>query len=340
MIRAAVIGLGRWGRNHVRAVQAPQAQPADAPPSSAIRFTRAVVQTPEKSQAFADGHGIELGTDFAAVLADPQIDAVVLATPNSRHPGEVIACARAGKAVLCEKPLALTLAQAREAVDACIRAGVVLTVGQDKRRWPSMDALAEVVASGALGPLLHAEGHFSNENTKNFQTSWREQPEEAPAASLTGTGIHVLDAFIRMFGPLDTVFAQQLVLAPAPALQDTLSLLLRFRQPLSAVLCGVRSTPLFWRAHVFGRDGSAEAIGERELLLRRSGGLLERRTFEPVNALRLQLETFAAAVARGGAAAAPESWPIPPQQLLATVAAVEAVAIALREGAVVRAPAV
>ncbi len=336
MIRAAVIGLGRWGRNHVRAVQAP----GDVPASGALRFTRAVVQTPEKSQAFADEHGLELGTDFAAVLADPAIDAVVLATPNSRHPGEVIACARAGKSVLCEKPLALTLAQAREAVAACVDHAVVLTVGQDKRRWPSMDALADVVASGALGPLLHAEGHFSNENTRNFQTSWRELPEEAPAASLTGTGIHVLDAFIRMFGPLDTVLAQQLVLAPAPAIQDTLSLLLRFHQPLSAVLCGVRSTPLFWRAHVFGRDGSAEAIGEHELVLRRSGAPLERRMFGPVSALRLQLESFAAAVNDNASSPSPAHWPIAPQQLLATVAAVEAVATALREGSVVRAAAV
>ena len=75
MIRAAVIGLGRWGRNHVRSVQG-----GDDLPSPHVRFVRAVVQTPERSADFAREHGLALGTDLRAVLADPSIDAVVLAT--------------------------------------------------------------------------------------------------------------------------------------------------------------------------------------------------------------------------------------------------------------------
>ena len=84
MIRAAVIGLGRWGRNHVRSVQG-----GDDPPSPHVRFVRAVVQTPERSADFAREHGLALGTDLRSVLADPSIDAVVLATPNSQHAGQV-----------------------------------------------------------------------------------------------------------------------------------------------------------------------------------------------------------------------------------------------------------
>jgi predicted dehydrogenase len=64
MIRAAVIGLGRWGRNHVRSVQG-----GEAPPSPHVRFVRAVVQTPEKSAEFAREHGLDLGTELDAVLA-------------------------------------------------------------------------------------------------------------------------------------------------------------------------------------------------------------------------------------------------------------------------------
>lgn len=329
MIRAAAIGLGRWGRSHVRSVQG-----GEASPSPHVRFVRAVVQAPEKSADFAREHGLELGTDFDAVLADPSIDAVVLATPNSQHAGQVRACAAAGKSVLSEKPLALSLDDARSAVQACIDAGVVLTVGQDKRHWPSMRELGRVVASGVLGPLLHAEGHFSNENQKNFFTSWRERPEEAPASSLTATGIHVLDGMIRLFGPVTRVSATTVSQPPPDEALDALTMVYTFERPMSAVLCGVRPTPLFWRLHVFGRDGSVEAIGDREVVVRLTGQPVQRLDLQPVNGLRLQLEAFAAAVA---ARAQSTAWPIPPAEMLGTIAAVEAVARSLRDGAPVQA---
>jgi len=328
MIRAAVIGLGRWGCNHVRAAQAPGTAAC-----TTLRFTRAVVRDTSRSADYAREHDLQLGARFEDVLADPSIDAVVLATPNSLHAGQIEACARAGKSVLSEKPLALTLAAARQALDACARAGVVLSVGHDKRLWPSMQALAEVVASGELGSLLHVEGHFSNENVHNFHTSWREDPAEAPGASLTGTGIHVLDAMVRMLGPVDRVGVLHRSLpgsagdGPAP---DALTATLEFASGATGVLCGVRPTPLFWRVHVFGTHGSAEAIGDLDLVVRTSGAPPRRLAFERVDALRLQLDAFAAAIARRARGDA--AWPVPPAQLLGTVAGAEAVFAALRSG--------
>jgi predicted dehydrogenase len=102
----------------------------------------------------------------------------------------------------------------------------------------------------------------------------------------------------------------------------------RFARPMSAVLCGVRPTPLFWRLHVFGRDGSVEAIGDREVVIRLSGQPIRRLDLQPVNGMRLQMEAFAAAVA---ARAQPAAWPIPPGEMLGTIAVVEAVAQSLRD---------
>lgn len=328
-----MFGLGRWGRNHVRAAQAPGASP-----SAALRFTRAVVRDPARSADYAREHGLALGTSIEDVLADPAIDAVVLATPNSQHPAQIEACAQAGKSVLSEKPLALTLVSARAALAACERAGVVLAVGHDKRLWPSMRALARVVASGELGVLLHVEGHFSNENARHFHTSWREDPAEAPGASLTGTGIHVLDAMVRMLGPVDRVRVLHRTLpgdangGPAP---DALTATLEFVSGCTGVLCGVRPTPLFWRVHVFGTHGSAEAIGDQDLIVRMAGQPPRRLEHARVDALREQLETFAACVAR--TAQGTQAWPVPPAQLLGTVAGAEAVFAALRTGETVAA---
>src|SRR5712672_526733 len=81
VIRAAIVGLGRWGQNLVASVQGK---------SDAIRFTAGATRTPEKSRAFADAHGFPLHDRYEKLLADPAIDAVVLATPHSLHAGQII----------------------------------------------------------------------------------------------------------------------------------------------------------------------------------------------------------------------------------------------------------
>ena len=322
MINAAIVGLGRWGQNHVSSVQGV---------SERVRFTRGVVRHPEKVREFADKNELRLSGDYAEVLADADVQMVVLATPNSLHPSQIIAAAEAGKAVLCEKPLALTRADAERAVQACERAGVPLGVGQDKRFWPSMRELKRVVDSGALGELLHVEGHFSNENASNkLHYGWRESPAESPGGSITATGIHVLDAFINLIGPVRHAHAQHILKRPPPESLDTLAITLEFENRVSGVLCGVRATPMYWRVHVFGTQGSAEAIGETELVVRKSGAAPERLTFERVNALRCNLEAFADAV-EGRAA-----YPIPVTQMIDTIAALEAIVKSIASNSAVR----
>lgn len=311
MITAAIVGTGRWGRTLVESVQGK---------SDRLRFTHVVSRDPARARDFAERHGLEAVAGLEAALRRPQLDAVVLATPHSQHADEIVAVAGAGKGVFCEKPLTLTKAAAERAVAACRRAGVVLAVGTDKRWFPAMAELARIVASGALGPILHLEGHFSNEVAATMFSPWRDDPEQSPAGGLTGTGIHVLDAMIRMAGPVRRVQAMLRSHQPAPDPHDSLSCLLDFASGVSGILAAVRSTPTFWRVHVFGRNGSAEALGRDELVLRNSGAAPERRHFAPVDSVRANLEAFAAAVA-GGA-----PYPIPPDEIVAVVAAFEAIA--------------
>jgi len=319
MINAAIVGLGRWGQNLVNSVQGT---------STRLRFARGVVRNPDKVSAFAAKHGLQLSSDYAELIADPAIQAVVLATPNSLHPQQIIAAAGAGKAVFCEKPLALTCADAQRAAHACEHAGVPLGVGQDKRYWPSMRELKRVVDSGVLGQVLHVEGHFSNENArKGLHHGWRESPAESPGGSITATGIHVLDAFVNMLGPVRRVQAQHIRHRPPPDTLDTLSILFEFTNRVSGVLCGVRATPMYWRVHVFGTSGSAEALGETGLVLRMSGASPQRQSFEPVNALRCELEAFADAI-EGRAA-----YPVTVTQMVDVIAALEAIVKSMQSNA-------
>ena len=91
------------------------------------------------------------------MLADADVDAVVLATPHSMHSAQTIAAAGAGKHVFCEKPFALTRADAEAAAEATRSAGVVLGLGYNRRFHPEMTRLREQIRGGELGTILHVE---------------------------------------------------------------------------------------------------------------------------------------------------------------------------------------
>jgi predicted dehydrogenase len=311
MINAAIVGLGRWGQTLVASVQ---------DKSERLRFALAVTRDPERSRDFLGRHGLLPVRSLDAALADRDIDAVVLATPHSQHADQIVAVAGAGKAVFCEKPLTLTRAEAERAVAACRDGGIVLGVGTDKRFFPAMQELARIAASGELGQLLHIEANFSNEVSATMFSPWRDSPGESPAGGMTGTGIHALDAMIRMAGPVRRVQAQLLTHRSAPDPLDTISALLEFRSGVSGMLAAVRCTPLFWRVHAFGRDGSAEALGRTELVLRKSGEKPRPIALQEVDSVRANLEAFADAVA----GTAP--YPIGPAEMVDVVAAFEAIA--------------
>lgn len=314
MIDAAIVGLGRWGRTLVEAVQGK---------SDRLRFTRAVSRNPEQLRDFAARHRLELVGELAPVLADRSIDAVVLATPHSLHRDQVIAVAKAGKAVFCEKPLTLKKADALRAIEACREAGVVLGIGTDKRFFPSLRELLRLVKDGELGRILHLEAHFSNEVAGTF-SEWRYSLDESPAGGMTGTGIHMLDALVALAGPVRRVQALLLAHKPPPDPLDSLSALLEFASGVSGTLAMVRSTPAYFRLHAFGRRGSAEALGRNELVLRRSGAEPQRSILPPIDSVRVNLEAFADAVADG------TPYPIPTSEMLDTVAAFEAIAEAAK----------
>jgi predicted dehydrogenase len=251
---------------------------------------------------------------------------VLLATPHSLHPAQVIACATAEKQVFCEKPLALTRADAIRMFGACRKAGVVLAVGHNRRFWPSMSALRDTVASGALGTILHVEGHNSNENSQNIIAGWRLSPKESPGGGLTGAGLHVLDAFVSMLGPVRRVYAQLKSRQQGPPPLDTAVMTLDFVNGVTGTLSTVRATPFYWRVHVFGTKGSAEVLDEATMILRESGGAPQRITYPAIDVLRSEIDAFADAIENNRPFAVPEA------EVLATLSAFEAALQSMTSG--------
>lgn len=309
MIDAAIAGLGRWGRSLVESVQGK---------SGSLRFVLGIDPDPP-AREFAARHKLKFSTGYADALSDLAVNAIVLATPHSLHMEQVLAAARAGKPVFCEKPLALREADAAKMIGACERAGVVLGVGHNRRWWPAMRELKRLVDSGELGPLLHLEGHNSNENSNQVAGGWRTLPSESPGGGMTGAGLHVLDAMVGLAGPVRRARAQFLERKPPPAPQDSVSVMLEFAGGASGLLATVRATPFYWRVHAFGAKGNAEVLGETEIVVRMSGQPPRRPPLEPADSLRAELEAFADAIDRRA------PFPVPPAQMLQTVAAFEAV---------------
>lgn len=317
MIKAAIVGLGWWGKNIADAVQGK---------SSKLQFVHGVTQELDATRDYAKAKGFRLSATLEEALADPEVQAVVLATPHSLHADQVVQVARAGKAVFCEKPLSLTRADAQRAVDACKAAGVPLGVGQNKRFWPSTTEMRRVIASGALGRIMHVEGHYSNEHSSKFFAPWRDLPSETPGAGMTGTGIHILDAFANIAGPAEKITAQFISHREGADPRDTVTVLFKFKNGISGFLGAVRASPLYFRVHVFGDEGSVEALDETRTIIRLKGGKTEVKDFPKIDSILAEIDAFADAVA----GVAP--YPITTTEMVNTIASFDAIIQSIKTG--------
>jgi predicted dehydrogenase len=301
MINAAIIGLGRWGQNLVNSVQGK---------SDVIRFVAGATRTVEKAAAYARDKGFPLHDSYEKVLADPKVDAVVLATPHTQHARQVVAAAKAGKPVFTEKPLALSYASARAAVQACAKAGVTLAVGYNWRFQPALREIRRMLDDGRLGKLLHLEGNFCGPSAYRFPKGhWRHERREGPAGGMTGRGVHTVDAYLYLAGHIATVHAQSMRRALAYGLDDTTSMLFQFDGGATGYLGTVLATAETWRMQVFGSRGWVEVgdvqhltTWEMRVCFVNPDNLLvhptpEVMTFPPVSTEREELENFARAVA-------------------------------------------
>lgn len=322
MIRLAIIGPGRWGRILVEAVQ-------DVP--TTVTFTRAVARSPKKARDWCQSKGISLGSSFSDVLADPQIDGIVLATPHSQHADQIAQAAAAGKHVFCEKPVTLTRATAEAAMQSVETAGIVFAAGHNRRFLPAIQKMNEMISAGDLGTILHIEGNMSGHVGAMYTSDmWRVDPVESPAGGLAGAGIHVIDTMIHLLGPIAGVTAQSERLVHKIALDDTTNMLLRFEQGATGYLTAMTATAPIFRVQVFGDKGWLELRGETDLAWTPVQGVQSVWTFPKVSTERLQLEAFAEAITAG------VPYPIALGDVVNGIAVFEAVSTSIKTGGMVR----
>ena len=235
MIRAAQIGLGWWGKTLVESVQGV---------SPDIQFVAAASRSQsDDHKQFAAAQQLTLHQTYEQALADPNVTAVVLATPHSLHSPQVIAAAKAKKHVFCEKPFALTKADAEAAVAAVTAAGVTLGLGYNRRFHPEMTTLRTQIRSGELGTILHVEATMTFPNGLFLKPeAWRAAKSETPCGALTPMGVHAIDGMIDLCGPISQVYCQSFRRVVAVDADDTTSMLFRMQDGMSGYLGTMTAT--------------------------------------------------------------------------------------------------
>ncbi len=326
-LRVAVIGLGWWGKTIVNYLRH----------SRNIQLHCITDLQQEAGRSFAQGLQLNFANSYQEVLADPQVQAVVLCTPHSMHTEQMMAAAQAGKHVFCEKPLTLTRADALQAVEALRSKGLALGVGHERRFEPPIMKAMALIHSGAIGKPLQMEANFSQDKFLQMPSdNWRLSAKEAPAGPMTATGIHLLDLSIGVFGPAETVFASVKQLGSSLVNGDTLAILATYKNGGHALISAILATPFVGRFAVYGSKGWVE-VRDKSHPEASTGWIMTScirgeepvsETFEPHPAVLSNLEAFADA-AMGG-----QPYPVPHEQMVANISALEAVVRSTRSGMV------
>ena len=318
MQRLALVGPGRWGRILVKSVQGI---------SKSVIFTQAVARSPAKAAGWCAAQGIALSDDLQTVLSDPQIDGVVLATPHSQHKDQIIQVAQAGKDLFCEKPIALTLADAKTALQKVKNEGIVFAAGHNRRFLPAVERMKTMIMSGDLGTILHIEGNMSSHvGFGEIYTSdmWRVAPGESPAGWLAAAGFHVIDTMIHLLGPVTSVVAQSDRLVHQIDHDDITSMLLQFDSRATGYVTTMTATAPIFRMQVFGDRGWLELRGTNDLIWKSVEGKHQEWSFPNISTERKQLEAFAEAIQSRGA------FPISIEDIINGIAVFEGVLASLR----------
>jgi 1,5-anhydro-D-fructose reductase (1,5-anhydro-D-mannitol-forming) len=255
-----------------------------------------------RTRAFAERHEVpRVYDDYRALLRDEAVEAVFVMTPNHLHHPVVVAAAEAGKHVLCDKPMALSVEQASEMLEACQRAGVVLRIGLQLRLQPVLQAAARIVAEGRLGELREISVQRCAPLTQ--AGAWRRDLAQAGLGALYDVGVHVLDFIQWILG--ERIVAVSASARPPRASgrpDETAVALLELQGGVLGTLRVSREVPIARNdLQIFGSRGMLVSgplrwAESHELTLRTSDGE-ERSSYSVPNLYLDEVEAFARALA-------------------------------------------
>ena len=247
-IRIALAGCGRISRNHFDAIAKVEG----------LELAAVCDIVPERATEAGLRFGVPSFESFDEMLASVRCDAVALCTPSGLHPKHGIIAARSGKHVICEKPMAISLADADALVRECDGAGVHLFVVKQNRLNPAIQLLKRAVDRGRFGRIYVANTTVRWTRPQEYydQAPWR-GTWEFDGGAIMNQASHYVDLLQWLVGPVESVVAQTATLARRIETEDTGAAVMKFRSGALGVL---EVTMLTFPRNM---EGSITLLGER-----------------------------------------------------------------------------
>lgn len=292
-VRLGAVGLGWFGGVLTEAARA----------SGEAEVVSCFARSEDGRRAFAEAHGCTPAESLEAMLGDPAIQGVIVATPHSTHGELVEQAAAAGKHVFVEKPLALTVADARRAIDATARAGVALQVGHNRRRQPANRRIRSMVESGELGTVVQLEGFHSSPGAhKPDLPAWRTDPSECPAGGMTALGVHTVDTFNYLVGPAARLVAFSKKVAGVSTLDEATAVTIEYESGPIGQIGTSYFVPGLVSLAVYGTDQNVwnEEDGARLFTQARADKARTEHAVEQIDTIRDEVVEFARSIRDGG----------------------------------------
>lgn len=246
-----IIGCGNISSIHAQAIRA-------IPGARLVSFHN---KSQPKAQKMAQEYGVDWELDLDRFLARPAIQVVNICTPSGTHAELGIRAARAGKHIVVEKPIDVTIAKARGLINACDRAGVKLAVIFQSRFLPGVRILKKAIGRGRLGALVLGDAYVKWYRTREYYEAarWRGTFALDGGGALINQSIHTVDLLQHLVGPVASVFgiAERKIHTYIEA-EDTAVAVVKFRNGAVGVIEGTTSIyPGFSRRiEVHGEKGS------------------------------------------------------------------------------------
>jgi len=255
-VRFGIVGTGMIGKYHAQAVR-------EAAGAELVAVCRG---NPGQTEAAAKEYGVPCEPSYDALLARRDVDAVCIATPSGLHAAQVVAAARAGKHVLVEKPMALTLADADAMIEACRAAGVRLGVALQRRTDPTFLAVRAALDGGELGRLVLGTTTIPYVRPQSYYDSaaWRGTWAQDGGGALMNQGIHLADLLVWFMGDVKEVDARAATLAHDIEVEDCVAARLTFAGgALGSLVATTAAAPGFpHRVEIYGTRGGLQIEGE------------------------------------------------------------------------------
>jgi predicted dehydrogenase len=253
MFEVAIIGAGNIGRIRARVIA--------SCPESRVRVVADVDAA--RARDLAQSVGAEATTDWRAAVRAPEVDLVVVSTPTKFHAQAAISALAAGKHVLCEKPLARSVAEAEEMVAEAEARERVLKTGFNYRYMAHVRKARQLIETGALGPLHFLRCRYGHGGRPGYEKHWCTDRELSGGGVLLEQGIHILDLVRYLLDEPAQVLAQSSrFFWDFPEVEDNCFLLLQTRSGQSAQIhvSWTQWTNIF-SLEIFGRDGHLHLSG-------------------------------------------------------------------------------